>query len=115
NSSARTVRVVSTNVFFDEYPLPAGSNILVNDQDHVHKDQIIAMMPAEDGNEPVSVKARTEGEALINAEGLLSIRFEEREERSYAISAARTIVVNPGQKILAGTAITAGQRDPQDV
>src|SRR5438128_628633 len=115
NTGARTVRVVSTNVFFDEYPLPEGSNLLVNDHDHVQKDQIIAMMPAEDGNEPIPVPARTEGEALINAEGLLSIRFEEREERSYSIPAARNIVVTPGQKIRAGTAITAGQRDPQDV
>ncbi len=52
---------------------------------------------------------------LIDEEGLLSIRFEEREERSYSIPAARNIVLTPGQKIRAGTAITAGQRDPQDV
>jgi len=63
----------------------------------------------------VSVLARTEGEALINSDGLLSIRFEEREERSYPIPAARNIIVNQGQKIQAGTPITAGQRDPQDV
>ncbi len=115
NTGARTVRVVSTNVFFDEYQLPAGSQILVNDQDKVQKDQVIALMPAEDGNEPMPVVARTEGEALINPQGLLSIRFEEREERSYSIPAARNIVVSQGQKIQAGTAITAGQRDPQDV
>jgi DNA-directed RNA polymerase subunit beta' len=112
---ARTVRVVSTNVFFDEYPLPEGSQILVNDQDKVQKDQIIALMPAEDGNEPVPVLARTEGEALSNADGLLSIRFEEREERSYSIPAARNIAVTRGQRIQAGTALTTGQRDPQDV
>src|SRR5947209_16217866 len=53
NSSARTVRVVSTNVFFDEYPLPEGSQVLVNDRGQVQKDQSIAMMPAEDRNEPV--------------------------------------------------------------
>src|SRR5713226_9521948 len=115
NTSARTVRVVSTNVFFDEYPLPPGSTVLVNDQDHVLKDQIIAMLPTEDGNEPVPVMARTEGEVLINADGMLTIRFEEREERSYAIPAARNIIVTNGQKIQAGTPITAGQRDPQDV
>jgi DNA-directed RNA polymerase subunit beta' len=115
NTGARTVRVISTNVFFDEYQLPPGSQILVNDQDKVQKDQVIALMPAENGNEPVPVMARTEGEALINAEGLLSIRFEEREERSYAIPAARNIAVSTGQKIQAGTPITAGQRDPQDV
>jgi DNA-directed RNA polymerase subunit beta' len=115
NSSARTVRVVSTNVFFDEYPLPPGSQVLVNDKDQVLKDQIIALMPAEGGNEPVPVRARTEGEVLINAEGMLSIRFEERDERAYTIPAARNIVVTNGQKISAGTPITAGQRDPQDV
>jgi len=115
NTGARTVRVVSTNVFFDEYPLPAGSQLLVNDGDRVQKDQIIAMMPAEDGNELVPVMARTEGEVLINAEGMLTIRFEERDERSYTIPAARNIAVTNGQKISAGTPITAGQRDPQDV
>ena len=115
NTGVRTVRVISTNVFFDEYHLPEGSQVLVNDQDKVKKDEVIALMPAESGTEPVSVVARTEGEALINPDGLLSIRFEEREERSYPIPAARNIVVNQGQKIQAGTPITAGQRDPQDV
>ena len=115
NTGVRTVRVVSTNVFFDEYHLPQGGQVLVNDQDKVLKDQVIALMPAENGNEPAPVQARTEGEALINADGLLSIRFEEREERAYPIPAARNIVVNQGQKIQAGTPITAGQRDPQDV
>src|SRR5204862_5988903 len=52
NTGARTVRVISTNVFFDEYQLPAGSQILANDQDKVQKDQVIALMPAEDANEP---------------------------------------------------------------
>ena len=115
NTGARTVRVVSTNVFFDEYPLPEGSKVLVEDQERVHKDQVIALMPAEDGGEPIPVQARTEGEVLINADGLLSIRFEEREERSYSIPAARNIAVSNGQKIQAGTPITSGQRDPQDV
>ncbi len=115
NTNARTVRVVSANVFFDEYPLPTGSNVLVPDKDRVQKDQIIAMMPAEEGGEPVPVMARTEGEVLINADGLLSIRFEERDERSYPIPAARNLVVENGQKIQAGTALTSGQRDPQEV
>jgi DNA-directed RNA polymerase subunit beta' len=115
NTSARTVRVVSTNVFFDEYPLPQGSQVLVEDHTHVQKDQVLAMLPAEDGQQPAPVSSRTEGEVIINANGMLTIRFEEREERSYAIPASRTLVVEEGQKISAGTAITAGQRDPQDV
>jgi len=115
NTNVRTVRVVSSNVFFDEYPLPTASQVLVNDKDHILKDQVIAMMPAENGSEPIPVMARTEGELNINADGMLTIRFEEREERSYPIPAARNIVVADGQKIQAGTPITGGQRDPQDV
>ncbi|HZR43816.1 MAG TPA: DNA-directed RNA polymerase subunit beta', partial [Ktedonobacteraceae bacterium] len=76
---------------------------------------VIALMPAENGGEQVPVPARTEGEIVINANDLLTIRFEEREERSYPIPAARNIAVSEGQKIQAGTAITSGQRDPQDV
>ncbi|HLI69838.1 MAG TPA: DNA-directed RNA polymerase subunit beta' [Ktedonobacteraceae bacterium] len=111
----RTVRVVSVTDIFDEYPLPRGSQVLVSDHEQVQKGQVIALMPAEDGNEPQGVEARTEGEVLLNADGLLSIRSEERDERSYPIPAARSITVSQGQKIHAGTAITAGQRDPQDV
>jgi DNA-directed RNA polymerase subunit beta' len=115
NTNARTVRVVSTNVFFDEYPLPSDATLLVADKDKVQKDQAIAMMPAEGGNEPQRVLARTEGEIAINPDNLVAIRFEERDERSYAIPATRSIRVENGQKIQAGTAITSGQRDPQDV
>ncbi|HET8912119.1 MAG TPA: DNA-directed RNA polymerase subunit beta' [Ktedonobacteraceae bacterium] len=114
-TKARTVRVVSTNIFFDEYPLPKGSQVLVNEQDQVQRDQVIALMPNDQGGEQIPVLARTEGTVSINAEGVLSIRFEEREERSYAIPAARNIVVSQGQKIQAGTPITSGQRDPQEV
>ncbi|GAC1501667.1 MAG: DNA-directed RNA polymerase subunit beta' [Ktedonobacteraceae bacterium] len=116
-TGARTVRVVSTNVFFDEYPLPkdAESKIVVNEHDRVQKDQVIAVITDEKGGEPTPIMARTEGEVLINEEGGISIRFEERDERSYPVPASRNIAVTEGQKIQAGTPITSGQRDPQDV
>jgi DNA-directed RNA polymerase subunit beta' len=115
NTGARTVRVVSTNVFFDEYPLPTGSRIEVEDGDSVTKDQLIAFMPAENGNDEAEVRARTDGKVVINPQGPLAIRFEEREERSYAVPSARNIEVSNGQQIRAGMPITSGQRDPQDV
>src|SRR5260370_30183932 len=106
NSPVRIVRVVSTNVFFDEYQLPEGSQVLVNDRDKVHKDQVIALMPAENGSEPIPVLARTEGEGLIDEKSLLSLRLEECEERAYSIPAARNIVLTPGHKILPAKANT---------
>ncbi len=115
NTGERRVRVVSVTDIFDEYPLPEGSTILVQDREPVQAEQVIALMPPENGSEPVPVHARTSGEAIVNANGVLTIRSEERDERTYPIPAARNIVVNPGQKIQAGMAITSGQRDPQEV
>jgi DNA-directed RNA polymerase subunit beta' len=115
-TNARTVRVVSTNVFFDEYHVPAGTTFktLVNEHDRVQKDQILGYLH-EEGHDPSPVIARSEGEVTMTEEGWLSIRSEERDERSYAIPAARTIVVNNGDRIQAGTPMTSGVRDPQEV
>src|SRR5207245_9128050 len=85
NSGARTVCVGSSNVFFDEYPLPEGSRVLAENQERISKDQVIALVPAADGGDPLPIRAPTEGEVLIGADGRLGIRFEEREERSYSI------------------------------
>ncbi|BCL82451.1 DNA-directed RNA polymerase subunit beta' [Ktedonobacteria bacterium brp13] len=116
-SNARTIRIVSTNVFFDEYLKPKGTEmkVVVNEHDHVQKDQIIALISDERSSEPTPIMARTDGEIIFNEDESLSIRFEEREERSYAVPVSRNIVVTEGQKIQAGTPITSGQRDPQDV
>ncbi len=116
-TNARTIRIVSTNIFFDEYPLPKDVNakIVVSEHDHVQKDQIIALIAGEKGTEPLPIMARTDGEVVLPEEGGISIRFEEREERSYPVPASRNIVVADGQKVQAGTSITSGQRDPQDV
>jgi DNA-directed RNA polymerase subunit beta' len=116
-TNARTIRIVSTNIFFDEYPLPKDVNakVVVSEHDHVQKDQIIALIAGEKGAEPLPIMARTDGEVILSEDGGVSIRFEEREERAYPVPASRNIVVADGQKIQAGTSITSGQRDPQDV
>ena len=53
-TNARTVRIVSTNVFFDKYPKPKGAEmkIVVNEHDHVQKEQIIALISDEQGANP---------------------------------------------------------------
>ncbi|MBX5449109.1 DNA-directed RNA polymerase subunit beta' [Thermogemmatispora sp.] len=115
NTGTRTVRVVSTNTIFDEYRLPPGSEILVNEHDQVQKDQLLALEPPQNGSEPREVRARTSGEVLFNQEGVLTIRSEERDERTYPVPAARSLAVTQGQYIKAGTPITSGHLDPQDV
>ncbi len=115
-AGTRKLKVISAEVFLDEYPLPAGAEVLVQDGDHVEKDQVLALLPG-DETDGVSreVKARTAGEAFLNAENKLVVRFEEREEREYAVPGAVSIIVDPGQRVQAGQQLTQGLVDPQDV
>jgi DNA-directed RNA polymerase subunit beta' len=111
------VKVVSAEVFTDEYPLLEGSEVLVTDGEHVVVDQVIARIPAgEDGGqgyEPIT--ARTAGEAYLQADNRLVVRFEERDEREHIIPASVNLAVDPGQMVHAGQSLTAGLADPQDV
>jgi DNA-directed RNA polymerase subunit beta' len=110
------VRVVSTEVFTDEYPLPEGSEVLVSDGEHVTVNQMIARIPAADeGNEPEPVYARASGEVYLQPDNRLIVRFEERDEREHVIPASVNLVVEPGQMVRAGQQLTAGLVDPQDV
>jgi DNA-directed RNA polymerase subunit beta' len=111
-TGTRTVRVVATNAFLDEYPLPAGSQVLAHAGQRVQQGQVIARLSAQDDHAPDPVVARTEGEVLCSPDGPLTIRFEECDERSYRIPAARTLTVTAGQSIAAGTPITTGNPDP---
>src|SRR5579871_4078842 len=117
-NGTRKIKVVSAEVFLDEYPLPANAEVLVRDSDRVERDQVMATIPAEDADgTPQEIRARTAGEAFLNAENKLVVRFEEREEREYPIPASTNLHkdVTPGQRVQAGQQLTQGLVDPQDV
>ena len=115
-NGSRKLKVVSAEVFVDEYPLPTNAEVVVKDGDHIERDQVIARIPAEerDGT-PQEIRTRTAGEAFLNAGNKLVVRFEEREEREYPVPAAINITVDQGQRVQAGQQLTQGLVDPQDV
>jgi DNA-directed RNA polymerase subunit beta' len=115
-TGTRKLKVVSAEVFLDEYSLPPGAEVLVQDGDRVEREQVIAQIPAEESDgTPQEIRARTAGEAFLNAENKLVVRFEEREEREYPVPGAINIIVEPGQRVQAGQQLTQGLVDPQDV
>ncbi len=115
-NGTRKLKVVSAEVFVDEYPLPPNAEVLLHDGDRVERDQIIVRIPAEESDgTPQEILARTAGEAFLNAENRLVVRFEEREEREYPVPGAINIIVEPGQRVQAGQQLTQGLVDPQDV
>ncbi len=116
DNGTRKLKVVSAEVFVDEYPLPAGTEVVVHDGDRVEAGQALALRAADDADGAArEIKARTAGEAFLNAENKLVVRFEEREEREYAVPGAINIIVDPGQRVQAGQQLTQGLVDPQDV
>jgi hypothetical protein len=63
---------------------------------------------------PGEIIARTSGQVSID-KGKVSILFEERESRDYAIPAAARLRVHDGDYIHAGQALTEGPLNPQDI
>jgi DNA-directed RNA polymerase subunit beta' len=113
NGSTR-IRVVYSDVINDPYALPERSEILVGDGEHVVNGQPIARTPAKGSGDSEEITAQTEGDVVI-ADGRLFIRAQERDEREYLVPPGTNILVGHGEAVRAGTPLTKGLIDPQDV
>jgi DNA-directed RNA polymerase subunit beta' len=132
-SDVRRIRVVSSELYSDRYDLPKGVEVLVKEGAQVQSGDVLARSPepepaAEDGKKkpsrskkakaesPVTqVVARLPGRVTIDKSNRISILYEEREEREYAVPAAARVRVEPGEYIRAGQQLTDGPLDPQDI
>jgi len=123
----RKVKVIATEVYEDEYPLPAGFLPRVVDGDSVTQGQVLAAQeaPAKKGKSrkqdskelldmSTAVKARMAGQAYV-AEDKIIVRYEEREVREYTIPPSARLKVEHGQRISAGDQITEGTKNLQDI
>jgi len=117
------IRVTSSEIFRDEYSLPPGWQVLVNEGQWVDIGTALASQPAEteDTEESVdlttetqSIIARVAGEVVIE-EGQLSIKYEEREEREYTVPIATHIRVQNEESVKAGQQLTDGSINPRDI
>ncbi|MSQ32169.1 MAG: DNA-directed RNA polymerase subunit beta' [Dehalococcoidia bacterium] len=116
SSDGRKVIIRSTEVYKDEYPLPAGYELAIKNNDHVEVGMVIAR-PADSGKkgdkgEPII--ARLAGKAEVRKKQI-DIQYEEQEQREYQIPAAQRIAVEDGGKVKAGSQITEGPLNPQDI
>ena len=120
DDSGRKVKVVSSETFRDEYPLPAGWETKVEDGQRVDIGAVLAVPHGKaakskelaDGVQPIM--ARVAGEVSIQKKHLV-INYEEREEREYTAPSAAHISVKNGDKVKAGQQLTEGTINPQDL
>ena len=114
----RRIRVSSSELYRDEYPLPPGWEASVSDGQWVDVGAVLAEPAAEEGQivpaEAAPVSARVAG-VVAREQGQVSIRYEEREEREYPVPAASHIIVEQGAVVKAGEKLTEGLINPQDM
>ena len=113
-SGARKLRVISSEIFTDDYLLPKNAEVLVSDGDDVETGQVIARTPARGKTAAKEVTVTTAGKVSLGS-GKATVRSEDRDEREYAVPAAVNIIVTEGDRVQAGKALTSGLIDPQDV
>jgi len=120
----RKIRVTSSESYLDEYPLPPGAELVVNDGQWVEAGiKLAALAPTPKKKtrskkpavvEEQTVIARVSGNVVID-DGHLYIKYEEVEEREYVIPSGSHIRVKSGDKVKAGDQLIDGSVDPQDI
>ncbi len=120
---SRTIRVSSIQPYSDEYELPEGYELRVNDGDPVSIGATLAApVPGDEGESEddalalpaENLIARESG--IVNiGEGSLTIAGVDEDIREYTIPAAARIIVSSGDTVQAGDPLTSGNLSPQRI
>ncbi|MBA7709006.1 DNA-directed RNA polymerase subunit beta' [subsurface metagenome] len=117
------IKVTSSEVFRDEYSLPPGWQVMVDNGQWVDIGTMLACQATKAKTKKQStdlttetqpVLARVAGEVFIEDKQLF-IKYEEKEEREYVVPPATHIRVQTGDLIKAGQQLTDGSINPQDI
>jgi DNA-directed RNA polymerase subunit beta' len=127
----RRIKVVSSELYSDQYDIPKGAKVLVGPDDWVDQGAVLASRPSAEkegegekrGEERALVEAGADGDVVARIAGRvvfegknrLLVVYEEREEREYPVPATARILVDHGQAVKAGQKLTEGPLNPQDI
>jgi DNA-directed RNA polymerase subunit beta' len=125
DEEGRRLRVVSREEFREDYALPEGAQLLVDDGEYVEPGMILAStlpsLMAEDAetadldeDSGSEIVAGIGGRVELTADNI-SIIWEDVEEREHMIPASSYILVSDGATVKAGDALTAGPLNPHDI
>ncbi len=105
------VKVVSTEVYDTSLPVPKGAEMLAAPGDVVTLGQVLARSEADGATTDVTAPV---GGFLVSGSDGLVVRAEDVVEREYLIPHNAKLLVESGQEIRAGDAITDGPINPQE-
>ncbi|MCX7911583.1 MAG: DNA-directed RNA polymerase subunit beta' [Dehalococcoidales bacterium] len=116
----RKIRVVSAEVYHDEYALPPGYQVMIENGQWVDIGTVLASPAGEGGKsapqheEKLPIVARFAGEVNVRKDQLV-ITYTEKEEREYLVPPNASIWVQNGERVKAGQQLTDGSINPHDI
>ena len=117
----RKIAVTSSEFYHDEYPVPSGYRLLVEDGSLVETGTPLAeqVVEGKDGHDesaepPAMLNARIAGKVNFSEEKIV-VTYEETDRREYVVPPTARIIVTNGSKVRAGDALTEGPKNPQDI
>ncbi len=141
DGDSRWIRIKNSELISAEYEIPKGATLLVKSDDLIEQGAILARLPqlaapteavaeevlkktavtsskkVEEAPEILEgdVVARFGGRVVANGKDRISVVYEEKEEREYAVPAAARLKIDNGDAIQAGQQLTEGSLHPQDI
>jgi DNA-directed RNA polymerase subunit beta' len=126
NDGTSTIKVISSEFYLDEYPVPPGAELAVTDGQPIDAGSILFSLPEKktskkspavsrgQAGQSSSVVARVAGQVVVERDRVY-VRYEEREEREYSVPRGTYLLVQSGDKIKAGDRLTRGPVAPYDI
>jgi DNA-directed RNA polymerase subunit beta' len=123
DEGGKRIKISSTEVYHDEYPLPAGWKVTVSDGQWVDIGTELAAQAAAKATkkavtptpEAKSLIARVAGKVSVKKKQLV-ISYTEVEEREYTVTSTANIwVVQTGDQVKAGQQLSDGSINPHDI
>ncbi len=109
----RRLRIVSSEIYTDELPLPSDYNVIAQDGDEVTSGQKLAESNI-DGDDREPILANLAGTVFVEKDRIV-IRAEDREEHEEVISHSARLRVKDGDMVEVGQQLAEGSADPQEM
>ncbi|MEE9198935.1 MAG: DNA-directed RNA polymerase subunit beta', partial [Dehalococcoidia bacterium] len=119
DDEGRKIVAVSSEEYRDEYPIPSGYSLTVTPGQQVNTDTVLAQKDAKEKGEAETpskeaIVARMPGQVVVE-EDRVAVCYEEEDRREYSIPVNTRVLVEDGEQVTAGTQLTEGPTNPQDI
>lgn len=104
----RVVRVENVSLISDAYDIPEDWTIAVKDEDEVENGAVLATQ------DEAVIKAQHNGRVRIEGQQVI-VSYDVQEQEEYEIPATSRLIVQEGDKVEAGQAITEGSLNPHTI